>query len=111
MVEAMKHADPRDCFMDQIPALARRKMPIAKRQLDVLPHREGADQVEGLEDETDGASPYPCPFGSRQRRDNLPRQDVAPFTRRIEQAENREERRLSRARWSADRDVLARPDG
>ena len=70
-------------------------------------HSEVADQVEALEDEPDFAVANARAIRERQILRPGGRQDVLPFGRRIQQAENRQQRRLAAARRTGDGDVLA----
>ena len=49
----MNHAHPLERLLDALLPLGRRHTAIGQRQLDVLVHREIADQIERLEDEAD----------------------------------------------------------
>jgi hypothetical protein len=110
MPEPVEQADPLQRLMHRGPALVGLHPPVLERQLHVLVHREVADQVEGLEDEADRPAPHPGPLRLREGRDRLTREDVAPLARRVEQPQDREQRRLAAAGGPADPDVLARPD-
>ena len=59
VVEAVQKANALERLVRGALALARGHAAIDERQLDVLVHREIADQVEGLEDEADGAGADP----------------------------------------------------
>ncbi len=76
-------------------------------QLDVLVDVQVANQIEALEDEPDFAVPHPGALGQRQVGDRLAVEDVLAVGRRVEQAENRQERGLAAAGRAGDGDVLA----
>ena len=80
---------------------------IGQRQLDVFKHREIADQVEALEDETDLAIADAGALRVIELRHRLTVEREAAFGRGIEQAENREQRGLAATRRSGDRNVFA----
>src|SRR5918995_7501890 len=79
---------------------------IDQRQLDVLEHGEVADQVEALEDEPDLAVAHARALRERQVRHLLAVQQVGALGRRVEQAEDGQERRLAAARRTGNRDVF-----
>src|SRR5204862_1128045 len=79
---------------------------IRERQLDVLVDGEIADHVERLKDESDLPVSNPRALRRCQLSDWLGRQCVLAVGRRIQQSENREQRRLSAAGWTGDGDVL-----
>ena len=64
---------------------------IGQRQLDVLVHREIADEVEALEDESDFPVANARPIGEIQVRDRLAVQFVVARGRRVEQADDGEQ--------------------
>src|SRR5229473_8142136 len=108
------HADRRPGAVERLPhplrALSSRHAAVRERQLDIFGDGEIADQVEGLEHEAD---PPVADAGSLRRREirhGLVLEQVAPVARRIEQAEDGEERRLAASRRAVDRDVLALAD-
>ncbi len=109
-MDAVQQADARQRRVHQSLALRRCDSAVDQRQLDVAIDVEVPDQVEGLEDEADRAAPDLGALRWRKGRDRLPRQDIAAFARRIEEAEDRKQGRLSAAGRTADRHVLARPD-
>ena len=96
---------------DPLPALGRGHAAVGERQFDVLVDREIADQIEGLEDESDLPVPDPGPLRRGQTFHRMPRQGVGPGARRIEEPEDREQGRLPAARRPGDGDVLALVDG
>ncbi len=111
MPAAVAHADPLECLRRAALALGRRHVAaISKRQLDVLEDGEIADEVEALEDKTDLAVADACPVGERQAFHLLTVEQIAAFGGRIEQAEDREQRRFAAARGAGDGDVFARLD-
>src|SRR6185503_751503 len=66
-----------------------------------------ANQVEALEDEPDLAVADARPLGRRELGDRPVVQKILSFGRRIEQAEDRQQRRLAAARRTGDGDVFA----
>src|SRR5439155_24994757 len=91
-------------------ALSPRHATVGERQLDVLGDGEVADQIEGLEHEADTAVADARPLRRCQVGHRLVLEQVAPVARRVEQAEDGEERRLAAPRRAVDRDVLALAD-
>ena len=110
VLRAMRHADALERRLDALLALGRLHAAVGERQLDVLEHGEIADQVEALEDEPDLAVADARALRGGQLGDRPAVQQVLPFGRRVEQAENRQQRRLAAARRPGDRDVLALAD-
>src|ERR1044072_2945261 len=108
MFGAMAHADALQRFEHETFTLARTHAAISQRQLDVLINREIADEVEALEDESDLAVADAGALREREVRHFGPLERVAAARRRVEQAEDREERRFAAARGPGDRDVFAR---
>ncbi|MDF3052464.1 MAG: hypothetical protein K0S19_569 [Geminicoccaceae bacterium] len=86
------------------------KPPIRERQLDVLVNGEIADQVEGLENESDLAIPNPGPLRWREPGDRLLVERVDAIGGRVEQAQDGEQRRLAASRGARNGDVFAVPD-
>src|SRR5918996_3800142 len=110
VMDPVEQPDPLQRLVHQGPALGGGHAAVLQRQLDVVEHVEVADQIERLEDESDGPAPDPGPLRRRERGHRLTREHVAPLARRIEQAENGEQRGLAAAGGAANRDELARPD-
>ena len=88
-------------------ALGRGHAAVGERQLDVLEHRQVADQVEALEDEPDLPVADARALGERQALHRRAVEPVVAHGRRVEQPEDREQRRLAAARGTGDRHVLA----
>ena len=107
VLHAMRHADALQRLMHALLALRAGHAAIGERQLDVLIHRQIADQVERLEDEADLAIANARPLAQLQTLDGFAVQDVGAVGRRIEQPEDREQRRLPAARGSRDRKIFA----
>ena len=80
---------------------------VGERQLDILVDGEVADQVEGLEDEADLAVPNAGALGGRELGHRLVVEPVLATGRRVEQAQEREQRGLAAAGRAGDGDVLA----
>src|SRR5216117_3815727 len=107
MLRAMHHADPLERLLHALGALRPRHATVGERQLDILGDGEVADQIEGLKHEADPPVADSGSLGRRQVGHRLVLEQVAPVAGRIEQAEDREERRLAAARRAVDRDVFA----
>jgi hypothetical protein len=103
----VRHADALERGFDALLALGGLHAAIGERQLDVLEDGEVANQVEALEDEPDLAVAHARPLGRRELGDRPVVQQVLSFGGGVEQAENRQQRRLAAARWPGDRDVFA----
>src|SRR6266576_1503928 len=110
MLRAMHHADPLERLLHAFGALPARHAAIGERQLHILGDGEVADQIEGLEHETDPPVADSGALGRRQVGHRLVLEQVAPVARRIEQTEDGEERRLAAPGGTIDRDVLAFAD-
>ena len=76
-------------------------------QLDVLVDVQIANQVEALEDEADLAVAHPRPLRQRQVGHRFAVEDVLALGRRVEQPQDRQQRRLAAAGRPGNRDVLA----
>src|SRR5690606_4062568 len=81
--------------------------PVRQRQLDVLEHREVADQIERLGDEADLAVANLRALRMVELLDRRAVQPVAAAARRIEQPEDRQKRGLAASRRAFDRHVVA----
>ena len=110
VLRAVRHADLLERRHHALLALGRLHAAIGERQLDVLVDGQVADQVEALEDEPDLAVADARPLGERQVGDRLAVEHVVAVGRRVEQAENRQQRGLAAARRPGDGDVLAALD-
>ncbi len=84
---------------------------VDQRELHVLPRRHGGEEVELLEDEADAAVAHLGQRGLAHVAHVLAGQVVAARGRDVEAAQDVHQRRLARARWSDDGDVLAFVDG
>ena len=80
---------------------------VQQRQRDILQDGEARQQVEGLEDEADAVGAVPRPPIGPEARDLLALEDDAAFRRRVHEAEDVHQGRLTRARGTEDRDKLA----
>src|SRR5262245_54583471 len=78
-----------------------------ERQLHVLEHREIADQVERLEDETDLPVPDARAFGAIDPFDGITAQGITATARRVEEPKDREQGRFPAAGGPFDGDVVA----
>ncbi len=93
----VRHADSLESLPHHSAPLRTRNVPVGERQFHVLEHREIANQVKCLKDETDLAVAYTCALRPVEIVDRPAIQLVPPIRRRIEQAQNRKERRFSAA--------------
>src|SRR5205823_9942459 len=87
MLRAMAHADTLERSNHMFLTLTRRHAAIGERELDVLVHREIADEVKALEDEADLAIADARTLREREVRDLRVLKGVAAAARSIEQAE------------------------
>ena len=76
----------------------------------VLERREAGEQVEGLEDEGDGVPPDLGELAPGHPLERLPGDRDPALRRRVERADEVEERRLAAARGAEDDDELAGTD-
>jgi hypothetical protein len=94
---AVRDADARQRPHHLVAALLRRDPAIDQGQLDVLVDREIADQVERLEDEADLLVAQARHLRRREPRGRGAAQRVRAARRRVEQAEDGEQRGFPRA--------------
>ena len=106
MPGAMGHLYLREGLVHPLPPLGRPHAPVGQGQLDVLVDGEVAYQVEALEDEADLAVPGARAGRYLEARHGPAVEPVLTVGRRVEQPENRQQRRLSAAGGSRDGDVL-----
>ena len=83
---------------------------VGEGQLDVLEDREIADQIEALEDEADLAIADARRVRGLELGDRPAVELVRPLRGGVEEAQDREQRRLAAPRGPADRDVFAARD-
>src|ERR1700677_4928652 len=83
---------------------------VSQRQLHILGHREIADQIEALEDEADLLIADARALGEAQVLYWLAVQLVAPVCRRVEQPDDREQRRLAATRRTGHGDIITTHD-
>ena len=107
MFHAMRHADAFQRLGHALLAVGGVHAAIGQRQLDIFKHGEVADQIEALKDEADLAIANARALRVIQVRHRLAVERVAAFGRRIEQAEDREQRGFAAAGWAGDGDVFA----
>src|SRR5690606_35967056 len=107
---AVAHADLLESFEDAFLALGGRHAAVGERQLDVLVNGEVADEIEGLENETDLAVADAGTLGEREALHGATVEEVGALGGRVEQAENGEEGGLAAAGWAGDGDVFALVD-
>src|SRR3954466_4247564 len=110
MFGPMAHADALERFVNELFAFARAHPTVGQRQLDVFVNGEVADQVEALEDEPDLAVADAGAFRERKVRHLRAFEGIAPAGRRIEEAEDGKKSGFAAARWTRDREILARAD-
>src|ERR1700737_2650012 len=110
MLRAMRHADPLERFLDALPAFSRTHTAIGQWELDVVEDREVANQIEILKDESNLTVSRSRPPAQREIRHRLPVQPVLSTGWRVEQAEDRQQRRLAAARRPGNRHIFATCD-
>src|SRR3954454_24964266 len=110
VLHPVQHADALQRRLDAPLPLRRRELAKRQRQVDVLRDGEIADEVERLEDEADLAIADARAVGEIELLDRFAGELVAAGRRRVEQTEDREERRFAAAGRAGDRDVLAAAD-
>ena len=106
----VSHADPLEGLVDALAALGLGHPHVREGELHVLVHTQVADQVEALEDEPDLAVPRARALDDRQALDRPVVEPVLALRGCVEQAEDRQERRLAATRGAFDRDVLTEVD-
>jgi hypothetical protein len=108
VIEAMLHLDLRQHGLGLgLHVRGDEALAIGQREADVLEDGQLADQVEGLEDEADLAVADAGALVAGEVADVVAVEPVLAAGRRVEEAEDREERRLAAARGAGDADVLA----
>ena len=78
-----------------------------QRHGDILDRGHGLDQVEGLEDDADGAAPEPRQRILAELGEIATRHDYPAAARLLEPRDHHQQGRLARARRSDDADALA----
>jgi len=106
----MAHAHALERFLHALAALRGRHAAVGQRQLDVLEDGEVADQVEALEDEPDVAVADAGALAEIKILNVLARNGVGAPRRRVEQAEDGQQRGLAAAGRSRDGHVFALAD-
>src|SRR4051812_2542817 len=106
----MRHADPFERRFDALLAFGRFHAAVGEWQLHVLEHREVANQVEALKNETDLAIAHTRTLGGGEFSDRPVVEEVLSLSWRVEQAQDREQCRLAAAGRPGDRYVLALVD-
>ena len=102
-----RHADALERFVHEGFAFARGHPAIGQRQLDVLVNGQVADEIEALENEADLAIADAGALREGEVRDLTALERVAAVRWRVEQAEDREQGRLSTTGRAGDGDVFA----
>ena len=110
VLHPVRHPDPLQCRLHPLPALAPPHPPVRQGQLHVLVDRQVPDQVERLEHEPDRLVADLGPLPRAQVLHRLPVQEVLPPRRRVEQPQDRQERRLPAPRRARDGDELTALD-
>src|SRR4030095_1870273 len=108
--EAVPETDPGQRLACPLVALGAGHALVEQGQLHVLGEREAGQQVEGLEDEADGAAAQPRQLLLAERVEGAALEAVAPGARAREAAQDLEQRGLARARGAHHRHELAAPD-
>src|SRR3954468_9384868 len=98
----MSHAGPLGRWLYPLVSFGSFHAAIGERQFDVLEHREVADKVEALENESDLAVAHSSPLGRGELGDRSVVQEVLTFGRGVEQTKDRQEGRLAAAGRSGD---------
>src|SRR5690606_19411203 len=107
VLRARGKTDELEGFPHEIAPLSPRHALVEQRQLDVLVDVELVEQVEALEDEADVAFAQLGEAVLREARDLAIGEPVAPARRRIDQADDVEQRRFAASGRPHDRDELA----
>src|SRR2546429_1067363 len=107
MLRPVRHPRPLERRLRPLLALGAGHATVSEWQLDVLVHGQVADQVERLENESDAPIPDPRALRGGQVRDRPILEQVGAFGGRVEQPQQRQQRRLAAPRRPGDRDVLA----
>src|SRR5262245_26724104 len=107
MLRAMRHADAFERRLHALAAFSAAHAAVGERQLHVLEDAQVANQVEALEDEANLPISDAGALGGAEVRHLPGIQRVGALRWRVEQPEDREQRRLAAARRSRDGDVLA----
>src|SRR5207244_3079424 len=115
VAQPVRHADALERIVSPAPTLLARgpaalRAAQAQRQLHVLVHGEITDQIERLEDEADLAIADARPPGGADVPHGRAVEPVLARARAVEEAEDRQQRRLAAARRPADPHVFAPPD-
>ena len=107
MLGAMAHADFFECFQHALFTLGGGHAAVGKRELDVLVNRKVADEIEGLENETDLAVADAGTLGEGEALDRATVEHVGAFGGRVEQTEDGKERGFTTTGRAGDGDVFA----
>src|SRR5262249_27801811 len=107
MLRPMAHADPFERLGDSLLPFRRPRAPIRQRQLDVLVHRQVANEVDALKDEADLAVANARALRGFEIRHRLVVERIRTIAGRVEQPQNRQQRRLPATGRPRDGDVLA----
>src|SRR5262245_8438840 len=108
MTQAVRHTDPFERLHHPRFAFRRRHLlPVGQRQLHVFVNSEVANEIETLKNKSDFAVTDPRARREVQAFHRLPVQMIFSGRRRIEQAQNRQQRGLATPRRPGNRYVLA----
>src|SRR5258708_22679188 len=97
MIRAMAHAHAIQGRLHPLASLQGVELAESERQLDVLVDRQVSNQVDCLKDESDVLVAQPGSLTRDYRKHVSPVEPIATLIRGVEQAKNRQERRLARA--------------
>ena len=106
MLHAMGHADAFQRFLHTRFAFAAAHAAVRQRQLHIFKHRQVADEIETLENKTHFAVADARALGVIEVGHGLVVERVAAFGWRIQEAQDREQRRFAAAGRAGDGDVF-----
>ena len=102
MPAPVRHLNAVESGVDAISRAPCRKIEIGQRQLDVLEDAQVADQVEALKDEADLLQTDARALGRGQPCDRAAVKRIRALRRRVEQAENGQQRGFATPRGALD---------
>ena len=102
VLDAVRHADALQRFMNLLLALRRAHAAIGERELDVFVDIQIADEVEGLENEADLAVADARALGELEALDGLAVEDLSSGGGRVEETQDGQQRRFPAARRSGN---------
>src|SRR2546428_11356856 len=107
MLGAMAHAHALQRLSHALLPVARVHATIGQRQLDVFVDREIADQIEALKDKANFAVANTSALRQRKSLNWVIIENVLAIGRRIEQTQNRQQRRFAATRGAGNREIFA----